>query len=125
MNSGIHVIRCNNVRCEKCSQRDDMGCQDLHQIKESGSENSQIIMIEAERGLLHLRKVGELKDSQPSWRTEGWETVFIGSSNQLFEELNHIISFYRVGPYLSIFRQGKNNQMASRRRCQYSISSPS
>jgi type IV secretory pathway ATPase VirB11/archaellum biosynthesis ATPase len=110
VNSEIHVIRCIDERCEKCSQRDDMGCQDLHHIKESGSEKSQIIMIEAERGLLHLCKVGELKDSQPSWRTEGWETVFIGFNSQLFEELNHIISFYRVGPYLSIFRQGKNNQ---------------
>ena len=110
VDSEIHVIRCTNERCEKCPQRDDKGCQNLHHIKESGSEKSQIIMIEAERGLLHLCKVGKLKDSQPSWRTDGWETVFIGSSNQLFEELNHIISFYRVGPYLSIFRQGQNNQ---------------
>jgi len=110
VNSGIHVIHCPSGRCERCPQRSDQGCAKLGHVKESGEEKSQILLIEAERGFLHFCKPSSLLQFEPSWRTEGWESIFIGVNSQLFEGLDDILALYKVGPYLSIFKRGKYSQ---------------
>jgi Flp pilus assembly CpaF family ATPase len=47
---------------------------------------------------------------EPSWRIDGWESVFVGIDNHLFEGVDDIVALYKVGPYLSIFKDGENNQ---------------
>ncbi|MFW9786669.1 MAG: ATPase, T2SS/T4P/T4SS family [Candidatus Thorarchaeota archaeon] len=110
MNSDIHVVQCPVGRCEKCSQRSDFGCQRLNHIKESGNEKSQIIIVETGRGLFHFCTLKSLKLPEPSWRTEGWETVFIGSNMHLVDMLDDILAIYKVGSHLSVFHQTENNQ---------------
>ena len=110
MNSDIHVIHCPSGRCEKCPQRSDQGCLKLGHIKESGEGKSQILLVETERGILHFCESSGLRQSEPSWRTEGWESVFVGTISYLFEGLDDIIALYKVGPYLSIFKRGEYNQ---------------
>ena len=110
MNSDISIVHCPIGRCEKCPQRSDQGCVKLSHIKESGEGKSQILLVETERGYLHFCEPSRLQQSEPSWRTEGWESVFIGISNHLFEGLDDILTLYKVGPYLSMFKRGENNQ---------------
>ncbi len=110
VNSDIHVIHCPSGRCEKCPQRSDLGCQKLGQIKESRERLSQVLLVETERGLLHFCESNRLRQSEPSWRIEGWETVFVGTISHLLEGLDDIIGLYKVGPYLSIFKRGEHSQ---------------
>jgi Flp pilus assembly CpaF family ATPase len=103
VNEKIHVIRCPSGRCEKCPQKQDSGCQKLMHINELKDMKSQVLLVEPERGLLHFCEAGSLKQSEPSWITEGWESVFIGIDSDLFQEVDDVITLYKVGPYLSIF----------------------
>ena len=110
MNPDIHVIHCPSGRCEKCPERDKQGCQRLGHIKESGEGKSQILLVEIEKGILHFCRSSGLHQPEPSWRTEGWESVFVGTTSYLFDRLDDILTFYKVGPYLSIFKRGEYNQ---------------
>ncbi|MHA1964359.1 MAG: ATPase, T2SS/T4P/T4SS family [Candidatus Thorarchaeota archaeon] len=110
MNSDIYVIHCPSGRCEVCPQKSDQGCQKLGHIKESGEGKSQILLVETERGILHFCGSSSLKQSEPSWQTEGWESVFVGTISHLFEGLDDILALYKIGPYLSMFKRGKYNQ---------------
>lgn len=103
MNAKIHVIRCPSGRCETCPQRRDSGCQKLIHINELKGMKSQVLLVEPERGFLHFCEAGSLKQSEPSWITDGWESVFIGTDSDLFQEVDDIIALYKVGPYLSMF----------------------
>lgn len=94
-----------------CPKRNDFGCQELGDIKESENVKLQIILVEAEKGLLHFSDSSNSIHDEPSWRVDGWETVFIGPNNQLFEDIDDLLAVYRVGPYLSMFKQGKANQI--------------
>ena len=104
------MIHCLNRRCETCPEKSDYGCLKLRNIKESGGKKSQVMLAEAKRGLIHFCKLSELKETEPPWRSEDWETVFIGVNNHLFEVLEEVISIYTVGAYLSIFKRGEYNQ---------------
>jgi Flp pilus assembly CpaF family ATPase len=104
-----HVIHCPTGRCGKCSQKSDTGCQKLSHIREFGKEKSQILLVESEKGALHFCESVNLQQSEPSWRTEGWESIFVGTTSDLFERLDDILALYKVGPYLTIFRRGKHN----------------
>ena len=110
MNSDISVVHCPSGRCDRCPQRSDQGCVKLSHIKESGEGKSQIVLVETERGYLHFCEQSKLKHSEPSWRTEGWESVFIGINNHLIEGIDDTLVLYKVGPYLSMFKRGENNQ---------------
>jgi pilus assembly protein CpaF len=68
------------------------------------------LLVETERGLLHFCESGRLRQSEPSWRIEGWESVFVGTISHLLEGLDDIIGLYKVGPYLSIFKRGEYSQ---------------
>ena len=110
MKSDIHVLHCPNGRCERCPQRGDLGCQKRRRIRDSADGESQILLVENEGGLLHFCEMDRLGQAEPSWRTDGWESVFIGSGNGLFGELDNILGIYEVGPHLSIFRRTTSNQ---------------
>ncbi len=111
MNSDIIVIRCPSGRCEQCSQKSDQGCVKLGHINESGRRKSQVLLVETERGYLHFRGSNGLKRFEPSWMTDGWDSVFVGPNSNLFEDINDIITLYKVGPYLSMFKRVENNQI--------------
>jgi type IV secretory pathway ATPase VirB11/archaellum biosynthesis ATPase len=111
VNSNIHVIYCPNGRCDRCFHRNDQGCQKLESIREYENGEAQIVLVEREKGLLHFCKINALQQAEPSWRTDGWNIVFVGINSHLFEELNNILSIYKVGPYLSIFKRGAYNEI--------------
>ena len=110
MNSDIRVIHCPIGRCEKCPQGNDVSCKKLHQIKKNIDEESQIMLVETGRGLIHFCETSTPKLTEPPWRTEGWETVFIGKYSSLFEELGNILAMYKTGPHLCVFTKLNNNQ---------------
>jgi len=105
MNSGTSLIRCPVGRCENCSDRMDSGCQSIDQSMKSSSNESRVMLIEAERGYLHFCEVGGLYRPSPPWHIDGWETVFIGGNNPLFEELDDILEIYKVQSYLALFKR--------------------
>lgn len=110
MSSDIYVIQCPSGRCEKCPQKNNRGCQKLDGIRESGNVEVQLVLVEPERGLLHFSDSTNSIQTEPSWKTDGWETVFIGPNSHLFEGVDDLLAIYRVGPYLSMFRRKEGNQ---------------
>jgi Flp pilus assembly CpaF family ATPase len=63
------------------------------------------ILAETERGFLHFCENEELELIYPPWYIDGWETIFIGMRNPLFQNLNDILEAYKVGPYLTMFKR--------------------
>jgi len=110
VSSDIYVIQCPSGRCEKCPQRNDHGCQKLDGFRESGCVKTQLVLVEPERGLLHFCDSTNSIQTEPSWKTDGWETVFIGPNSHLFEGVDDILAIYKVGPYLSMFRRSESNR---------------
>lgn len=110
VSTNIHVIHCQSRRCETCTQSSKEGCLRLRKISELGNRKSQIVLVESERGLLHFCDLNNLEENEPSWKTEGWETVFVGTSSQLLEDLDNILSIYKIGPHLCIFKRKEHNQ---------------
>lgn len=109
MSSECNVIRCSAGRCEKCSHNSNQGCIKLGHIRASGDNKSQVILVESEKGLFHYCQSYNLEQNEPPWRTDGWETVFVGVNNRLFDEMEYILMIYKVGAYLSIFKIGEHN----------------
>ena len=109
MDSECYIIRCSVGRCEKCSRDSNQGCMKLGDIRESGDNKSQIILVESEKGLFHYCQLCSLKQNEPPWRTDGWETIFVGINNSLFDDMEYIFGVYKVGTYLSIFKLGEHN----------------
>ncbi len=109
MGSECYIIRCSVGRCEKCSHDSNQGCMKLGDIRESGDNKSQIILVESEKGLFHYCQSCSLKQNEPPWRTDGWETVFVGINNSLFDNMEYTFGVYKVGTYLSIFKLGEHN----------------
>ncbi|MFX1482614.1 MAG: ATPase, T2SS/T4P/T4SS family [Promethearchaeota archaeon] len=102
MDSETRLIRCPVGRCEKCSERTETGC---HRLKDSGIRP---VLIEVERGFLHLwenENLQQLHPSYPPWHMEGWETVFTGVDSSLFDDFDNILEVYKVGPYLNLFKR--------------------
>ncbi len=110
MSSDIYVIHCPSGRCEKCPQKINRGCQKLDGIRESRNVEIQLVLVEPERGLLHFCDSTNSKQIEPSWKTDGWETVFVGPNSHLFEGVDDLLAIYRVGPYLSMFKRKEGNQ---------------
>ena len=108
------MIRCPSGRCEKCPQKDDDGCQKLKHTRKVGNAESQILLVETERGFIHFCEVGSLQQSEPSWRTDGWESVFVDARNDLLQRVDDVIVLYKVGPYLSIFMSDESDQIKHR-----------
>jgi type IV secretory pathway ATPase VirB11/archaellum biosynthesis ATPase len=68
------------------------------------------MLIESERGLLHFCGSSSSRQTQPSWRTEGWETVFVGVNSHLFEGVDNVLALYKIRSHLSIFKRSELNQ---------------
>jgi Flp pilus assembly CpaF family ATPase len=114
MNAEMNLVRCPGGRCESCPDRTDAGCSIIGQFMKSSSIESRVMLIEAERGLLHFCDIETLYQPGPPWYVDRWETVFIGGSNPLFEELDDILEIYRVQSYLALFKgTGKRVQYHS------------
>jgi Flp pilus assembly CpaF family ATPase len=69
-----------------------------------------VILVENERGLLHFCEAYSSKYTEPSWRTDGWETVFVGVNSHLLEGLDDVLAIYKVGSHLSIFKRSELGQ---------------
>lgn len=108
MDSETRLIRCPVGRCEDCPEKMDVGCRKFGQNKDSSTKKLQTMLVEAERGFLHFCGRMELQQTYPPWYVDGWETVFIGIDCPLFEDLEDILEFYKVGPYLTLFIKSGN-----------------
>ncbi|MCK5390348.1 MAG: hypothetical protein KAJ36_07650, partial [Candidatus Thorarchaeota archaeon] len=78
-----------------------MECQEL--VSKNQDEKKSTILIEKKRGLVHVRFSGNPIILEPSWSTDGWESIFIGKDNDLFHNVIDLVDIYRVGPYVSLF----------------------
>ncbi|MFW9956897.1 MAG: ATPase, T2SS/T4P/T4SS family [Candidatus Odinarchaeota archaeon] len=106
MKQGVSVIHCSVDRCESCCNRKESRCKKLHALFEEA--HRPIVLTETDRGLLHLWFPDHPLLNDPPWYSEGWESVFIGTNNALFRELDDLIDVYCVGPYLCFFMKQYN-----------------
>lgn len=101
MNQKIQVIYCSPNRCDDCIHQKDSECSILTTGIKQLSES--IILVEKQRGLIHFANRDDFVIDKPPWYSDNWESVFVGPTNRLLEDLNNLIEIYVVGPYLVFF----------------------
>ena len=97
----VRIIQCSSNRCDSCPKQSELECQEL--VSRNQGEEKSTILIEKERGLVHVRFSGNPIITEPPWSTDGWESIFIGKNNELFHNIMNLVDIYRVGPYISLF----------------------
>ncbi|TFG35072.1 hypothetical protein EU527_00290 [Candidatus Thorarchaeota archaeon] len=113
MNQNIQVIYCSPNRCDDCPNRKEALCKSLttKRIEPVGP----IILVEKQRGLLHISHRNSFPVNEPPWYSDGWDSIFIGVGNELFEDLENLIEIYPVEPYVSLFFRHSDYHA----RCEY------
>lgn len=101
MKQGVNVIHCPSDRCSNCSDGVESTCRKLCALAK-GLEQS-VILAETNRGLLHLRCSGNSLGVEPPWYSEGWDSIYVGNNDELFCDLENLIDFYYIEPYLCFF----------------------
>lgn len=101
MNQDIQIIYCSPYRCDDCSNHSESVCKSLA----AGIQEplGTIILVEKQRGLLHINHRKTLLVNEPPWYSDNWESIFIGLENELFDGLDNLIGIYPVEPYISFF----------------------
>jgi Flp pilus assembly CpaF family ATPase len=107
LNRRISVIHCSTDRCADCPERTEVGCQKLNSLTDELDKT--IVFVESTRGLIHLWFPEANPPSDAPWYSEGWESVFIGINNEIFDYCCDLIDVYLVGPYLCIFLNQHDN----------------
>lgn len=108
MNNRLQIIHCSSNRCDSCKNQTDSMCQELVARIDEASET--IILVEKQRGLLHVTNREENNTIEPPWSSDNWESIFIGPNNDLFMDLNDLIEIYTVGPYVCLFFEDGDKQ---------------
>ena len=97
----VRIVQCSSNRCGSCPKQSELECQEL--VSRNQNEKESTILMEKNRGLVHIRFSGNPIITEPPWSTDGWESIFIGKDNDLFHNVPDLVDIYRVGPYVSLF----------------------
>ena len=97
----VQIIQCSSNRCDSCPKQSELECQDL--VYKNQDEKKSTILIEKNRGLIHIRFSENPIIAEPPWSIDGWESIFIGKDNDFFDNVMDLVDIYRVGPYISLF----------------------
>ena len=101
MKHSVQIVQCSSNRCDSCPKQLELKCQEL--VSGNQDKEKSTILIEQNRGLLHMRFSGNPVLIEPPWFTDGWESVFVGKDSDLFYNIMEIIDIYCVEPYVSLF----------------------
>jgi len=101
MKHRVQIVQCSSNRCDSCPKRIELECQEL--VSKNQDKDKSTILIEKERGLVHVRFYGNPMLIEPPWSTDGWESIFVGKDHDLFNNVIDLVDIYRVGPYVSLF----------------------
>ncbi len=93
------------MTCPKPGYPDCLGFNS-GELHEEHLSPKRIVIFEHERGMIHIPSGGESMPKGTPWRTEGWESVLIGSSDMNQEDISRLVDVYTVGPYLLLFHRG-------------------
>ena len=114
MKNRLQIIHCSSNRCDNCKNQNNSICQEL--VTRADETSESIILIEKQRGLLHVINREENVTIEPPWSSDNWESIFIGPDNDIFTNLNDLIEVYTVGPYVCLFFEKGDRQHI---RCEY------
>lgn len=107
MSQNIQIVHCSPNRCDGCVSQNGRACQYL--ITRIQDSLGPIVLVERQRGLLHVHYRENFLSDEPPWYSDNWYSVFIGLNNRLFDDLDNLIGIYRVGPYMSLFFGNNDN----------------
>jgi len=105
----IRAINCPKERCKNCQDASNLECMNLKAFQEEASMG-RVLLVEAERGLIHFAGQEMKVFTQPPWHHDGWESVYVGSDTGLIATPNVLLDIYPVGPYLSVFFSKSDEQ---------------
>ncbi len=97
----IRSITCPDTRCEGCVHRvASRGCE---LIAAEFSRSQKLLLIEANRNLIHLPLQCPMLPIEPPWYGNSWESVYMDSIDILVDNAQYLVDAYIVGPYVSLF----------------------
>ncbi|MFX0054686.1 MAG: ATPase, T2SS/T4P/T4SS family [Promethearchaeota archaeon] len=101
MEDTLELIRCPDTRCKDCSERTASECTRLSMVFEE-ENRKRVLILEDSRRLIHLSGISGPISTNPPWKGDGWESVYIGDHE--FPDSDWIpVDAYLVGPYLSFY----------------------
>ncbi len=98
----VRTICCPKGRCSNCRDSSDLGCMSLLALQ-GDSSNGRVLLVEADRKLIHFISLKDEKLLQPPWQQDGWETAHVSMDTKLMTAPQRLIDVYSVGPYISAF----------------------
>ncbi|MFW9862357.1 MAG: ATPase, T2SS/T4P/T4SS family [Candidatus Thorarchaeota archaeon] len=101
MEDTLELIRCPDTRCKDCSEVTASECTRLSMLFEE-ENRKKVLILEGSRRLLHLSGISGPIPTNPPWKGDGWESVYIGDHEYPDEDWIPIDA-YLVGPYLSFY----------------------
>jgi len=114
MNQKMQIIHCSPNRCDNCINSSESGCQKI--ISGMKEEFEIVLLLEKQRGLIHIIQRNNLLVNDTPWYSDNWESMFIGPDSNLFDSFDDLIGVYPVGPYLSLFFKPENDYHT---KCEY------
>ena len=97
----LELISCPDTRCKDCPEIAAAECTKLSMLFEEGNRK-KVLILEDSRKLLHLGGISGPIPTNPPWKGNGWESVYIGDCE--FPDSDWLpVDAYLVGPYLSFY----------------------
>ncbi|MBS3793549.1 MAG: type II/IV secretion system ATPase subunit [Candidatus Thorarchaeota archaeon] len=97
----VELLECPETRCVECESHRNGKCQRIQQWKEQKECDARLVILETERGYIHLAPSNTKQVKGPPWLTKEWDPAYLGESMCLSS--SEIVDVYRVGAYLVYF----------------------
>lgn len=85
-----------------CEKHEESPCWEK---KRKTDDCGSLVIVEAERGFIHICTGTEYVTGHPSLCKEGWESIFLGSDGCISATAHKVVGLHIVGPYLLVFQE--------------------
>jgi type IV secretory pathway ATPase VirB11/archaellum biosynthesis ATPase len=105
----VKLLECPKTRCVECESYKEGECQRIRQWKEQKEYDTRLVLLETERGYIHLAPSNRKQVKGPPWLTKGWDSAYLSQSARV--SLSGIVDAYQVGAYLVYFVRGDHSKV--------------
>ena len=106
------IAVCPQNRCEVCPDYLDSVCSNFAFDDSDDIREYRVVVIEPERGYLHIFEGTENRELTLPWRSSEWESIYLSEGLLRSEEMGCIVDAYPVGPYIVVFTKSSQNVLS-------------
>jgi type IV secretory pathway ATPase VirB11/archaellum biosynthesis ATPase len=99
------AVTCPKMRCRDCEYASSMTgqlCERFSLAVLARKQQCKILILEPDRGLVHIAGLDGRAPRGPPWQVDGWESTYV-EDQDILRNADDLIEVYPVGPYLSVY----------------------